>query len=227
MDSITVLDNAILELMQTQIILADKSVKKVLIALSKSEDYCRTIRDASKGFDFDREFTRYYVTEKHAPKSGHLLIALVTGTLYKIDSGKLNLLDFLKAAYPSADTTKSYPMFINDYIIPFVDALNIATFGQPYDDVKMPKVNSYDKLKEEVKWAVNRIIKEKLSNIDYDINDEVISMFNGFNHSVALCDNLMIKTAFTGLENTLYRYNINLDEELANLRNTLTIYGVI
>ena len=83
MDCIANLDNAILDLIQTQIILADKSVKKVLIAISKSEDYCRTIKDCTKGFDFDRGYTRYFANERCAPKSQHTLIALVVGTLYK------------------------------------------------------------------------------------------------------------------------------------------------
>lgn len=227
MDSIAVLDNAIIEMMQTQVILADKGVKNVLKALSASEDYCRTIKECVKGFDFDREFCRYFEEEHSIPNNSHVLIALITGILYKIDSGKINILDLLKTAYPDMDTTKSYTLFLKDYIIPFVDAINLAAFGHPYDDVKLPKAGTYDKMKEEISWAVNRIIKERLSDNESDMNDELFTMLNGLSHSINFCDNQIIKVAYIGLKNTLIRYSINLGEELLNIKNILSIYGVM
>lgn len=227
MDCVTNLDDAIIDLMQTQIILADKCVKKVLVALSKSDDYCLTLKECAKGFDYDREYIRYFSTEHKKPESKRMLVALISHTLYKIDSGKINFLDFLKTLYPEKDTTESYPKFIEEYIIPFVDALNFLTFGQPYDDVKQPQINSYDKLREEITWAVGRIIKELLPDNGLDNNDELYVMLNGLIHSVSLCDNIIIKVAYIGLENTVFKYNIDWDDELANLKNILIIYGVL
>lgn len=226
MDKITILDNAILEMMQTQIILADKSVKKVLIALSKSEDYCRTLKECLKGFDYDKEFKRYFEPKTDVP-SGRILVALISGTFYKIDSGKINFLDFLKSIYPDTDTTESYPLFISQYVIPFVDTLNMLTFGQPYDEVSAPQINSYDKLKEEITWAVNRIIKEQLVNTDIEIKEEVLTMLNGLSYSINFSDNIIIRVAYIGLENTLIKYRIDLKDHLANIKTILTVYGVL
>lgn len=227
MDYILELDNAVIDMMQTEIILADISVKKVLIALSLSEDYSRTIRECAKGFDYEREYSRYFTAKCEIPQSNRVLIALICATLYKIDSGKINFLDFLKSLYPDIDTTESYPMFISKYIIPFVDALNLLTFGQPYDDVSAPQINSFDKLKEEITWSVNRIIYEQLTNDTIDVKEEVLTMLNGLSYSISTCDNLIIKIAYIGLENTLYKHNIDLGETLANIKSTLTVYGVL
>jgi hypothetical protein len=226
MDKITVLDNAIIEMMQTQIILADKSVKKVLIALSQSEDYSRTLKECCKGFDYDKEFKRCFEPKIDAP-TGRVLVALISGTFYKIDAGIINFLDFLKSIYPEMDTTKSYPLFITQYIIPFVDTLNMLTFGQPYDEVSEPQINSYDKLKEEITWAVNRIIKEQLINTDVEIKEEVLTMLNGLSYSISFGDNIIIRIAYIGLENTLLKYRIDLKDHLANIKTILTVYGVI
>jgi hypothetical protein len=226
MENITVLDNAIVEMMQTQIILADKSVRKVLIALSKSEDYCRTLKECAKGFDYDKEYKRYFEPKQGLP-TGRILVALVAGTFYKIDSGKINFLDFLKSIYPNKDTTESYPLFISKYIIPFVDTLNILTFGQPYDEVSPPQIHSYDKLKEEIAWAVNRIIKEQLVAYDIEIKDEVLTMLNGLSYSISFCDNIIIRVAYIGLKNTLYKYRIDLKDHLDNIKTILTVYGVM
>ncbi|NLL55832.1 MAG: hypothetical protein GX242_01290 [Clostridiales bacterium] len=226
MDSIKVVDNAIVEMMQTEIILADKSIKKVLVALSKSSDYTRTLKECAKGFDFDREFKRYFEPKSNAPQ-GRALVALIVGMLYKIDAGKLNFLDFLKFTYIDVDTTKSYRLFISEYIIPFVDTLNMLTFGQPYEEVSTPQINSYDKLKEEITWAINGIIKEQLNVDDMEINEEVIAMLNGLCYSISFGDNIIIKTAFIGLKNTLVKYGINLNDRLDNIHTILTVYGVM
>ncbi|HOO22172.1 MAG TPA: hypothetical protein PKY53_00620 [Clostridia bacterium] len=226
MDYISVLDNAVLDMMNTQIILADKSVKKVLVAISKCEDYCRTIKECASGFDFEKEFTRCFSPKTEPPKSPRALIALIAAVLFKIDSGKLNFLDFLKATYPDIETTESYPKFISEYIIPFVDALNMLTFGQPYEEVSAPQMGSYDKLKEEITWAVNRLIREQLSVGD-DVSDEVLTMLNGLAYSISTRDNMIIKIAYIGLENTLYRHRINLGDNLADIKSILTVYGVI
>jgi hypothetical protein len=227
MEYIDNLDKAILDMMESKIILADISVKNVLIAISKCGDYCRTIKECTSSFDYDKEYNRYFAEEKKVPTSQRILIALVVGTLYKIDSLTLNLIDLLKTIYNDMDTTKSYPLFITDYIIPFVDALNFITFGQPYDEVKLPNIGSFDKLNEEIKWEVNRIINERLPKEDIDVNAELYTMLNGLNHSITLGDNIVIKVAYIGLKNTILKYNYNLNDELQNIKNILTIYGVL
>lgn len=226
MNGISALDKAVLDLINAQVILADKKAKDVLIALYKNEDYARALKECAKGFDYEREYNVSIVTARTRPANPKTLVSLVVGILYNLDIGKLNVLDLLKSAYPDTDTTKSYPKFVDDYIIPFVDAIDKIALRQPYDDIKIPNINIYGKIQEELDTAATLIARESLKS-DTPQNAEILTLLNNLVHCVTLEDNRIIRGAYLGLRNTAKLYAADITRELDEIRNILTLYGVL
>lgn len=226
MEDINRLDLAVLSMMQTQMILADKSIKKVLSVLGSSEEYCRVIKECASNFDFIKEYDKYIVARKSLPKNKAILVSLVVGLLYRIDCNEMNILDMLKELYPNQDTTISYPKFTNEWLVSFVDVINYLAFGQPYEDILVPKKQTNEQLEKDIE-LVCRDINYKISLSKTENKDELYLLCNELSHSLKNNENTIIKAIFIGLSNSLYLFKINCDEEIEEIESILKIYGVL
>lgn len=226
MDDIQKLDLAVYSMMQTQMIFAEPEIKKVLLALSSGEEYRRVLKECASNFDFEKEYEKYIIIKKSLPKNNFVLIALIAGILYAIDSQKVNILDVLKSLYPNTDTTISYPQFTEEWLVPFVDAINNLSYGQPYEDFSENAPQSNEQLEKDIETVVNNIIRYiKISKTDQ--NDMLIMMCNSLVYSLKTCNNIITKSVFYGLINSLQLYKISCAEEIAEIETILKIYGVL
>lgn len=116
-------------LIEGQLILIDKHIASVLKCVATSPILCRTLSDTVKTMSYATEFSRAVISwtrsdgvvesQLKLPADRNRLFAFVVCLLTEVDSGRRNILDFLKEYYNEATNELSYERFANEVLKPF------------------------------------------------------------------------------------------------------------
>lgn len=124
--------NSVNTLIEGKLILVDKHIATVLRCVATSPTLCKALNDAVKTMSYATEFSRARVTwtrndgvveaSLKLPADRNRLFAFVVCLLTEVDSGRRNIMEFLKEYYNDADSNVSYYKFVNDVLKPFKKA---------------------------------------------------------------------------------------------------------
>ncbi len=119
-------------LIEGQLILVDKHIAQVLKCVATSPTLCATLSETVKTMSYAVEFSRARVTWTRSdgtvecslklPGDRNRLFTFVVCLLTEVDTGKRNLLDFLKEYYNAGNNDLSYQRFAEDVLKPFRQA---------------------------------------------------------------------------------------------------------
>ncbi len=131
-NELAVFTNSVNNLIESKLILVDKNIAMVLKCVASSDTLCKVLSNAIRTTPYATEFSRAKVTwttgdgrvvsQLKLPVDRNRLFAFVVCLLTEVDSGRRNLLDFLKEFYDSTDTNRGYEKFANEVLKPFKQA---------------------------------------------------------------------------------------------------------
>lgn len=119
-------------LIEGKLILIDKHIAQVLKCVAASPTLCNTLTDTVQTMSYATEFSRARVTWTRSdgtvecslklPADRNRLFAFVVCLLSEVDTGRRNILDFLKEYYNAGDNDRSYARFAEEVLKPFKQA---------------------------------------------------------------------------------------------------------
>ena len=128
-NELAIFNDSVNTLIQGQLILVDKHIANVLKCVASSPVLCKTLADTVKTMSYATEFSRAIVrwtrsdgvTESRLklPLDRNRLFAFVVCLLAEVDSGRRNLLEFLKEYYNDSNNDASYARFAEEVLKPF------------------------------------------------------------------------------------------------------------
>ncbi len=119
-------------LIEGKLILIDKHIAQVLKCIASSPTLCKTLSETVKTMSYATEFSRARVTVTRAdgtvdsslklPADRSRLFTFVVCLLTEVDSGRRNILEFLKEYYYDGDNDSCYARFAREVLKPFKQA---------------------------------------------------------------------------------------------------------
>ena len=116
-------------LIEGKLILVDKHIASVLKCVATSQTLCQALSETIKTMSYSTEFSRARVTWTRSdgvvesrlklPADRNRLFAFVVCLLTEVDSGRRNILEFLKEYYNDANNDLSYAKFAEEVLKPF------------------------------------------------------------------------------------------------------------
>lgn len=116
-------------LIEGKLILIDKHIATVLKSVAASPTLCRTLSETVKVMSYSTEFSRARVTwtsvdgvtenRLKLPTDRNRMFAFVTCLLTEVDSGRRNILDFLREYYNAENADASYARFVSEALKPY------------------------------------------------------------------------------------------------------------
>ncbi len=128
-NDLAIFNDSVNKLIQGKLILVDKHIALVLKCVATSPVLCKTLADTVKTMSYATEFSRAVVkwtrsdgiveSRLKLPADRNRLFAFVVCLLTEIDSGRRNLLEFLKEYYNDINNDASYARFAEEVLKPF------------------------------------------------------------------------------------------------------------
>ena len=119
-------------LIEGKLILIDKHIAQVLKCVATSKTLCQTLSETLQTMSYATEFSRARVTWTRSdgvvesrmklPQDRNRLFAFVVCLLTEVDSGRRNILDFLKEYYNEPSDDLNYVKFAEQVLKPFKKA---------------------------------------------------------------------------------------------------------
>jgi len=119
-------------LIEGKMILVDKNIASVLKCIASTPSLCKCLSDSLRSVSYVTEFSRARVTwtrpdgtvdaRLKLPTERNRLFAFVVCLLTEVDSGRRNILEFLKEYYDDSDTNAAYEKFATEVLKPFKHA---------------------------------------------------------------------------------------------------------
>ena len=119
-------------LIEGKLILIDKHIAQVLKCVATSQTLCQTLSETLQTMSYATEFSRARVTWTRSdgvvesrlklPADRNRLFAFVVCLLTEVDSGRRNILDFLKEYYNEPNNDLNYVKFADQVLKPFKKA---------------------------------------------------------------------------------------------------------
>ena len=119
-------------LIEGKLILIDKHIAQVLKCVATSPTLCHTLSETVQTMSYVTEFSRARVSWTRSdgvvearlklPVDRNRMFAFVVCLLMEVDSGRRNILDFLKEYYNEANNDLSYAKFAEEVLKPFKKA---------------------------------------------------------------------------------------------------------
>ncbi len=119
-------------LIEGQLILIDKHIAQVLRCIAISPTLCKVLSETVQTMSYATEFSRARVTVTRAdgtvecslklPTDRNRLFTFVVCLLTEVDSGRRNILEFLKEYYYAGSNDSCYARFVKEVLKPFKQA---------------------------------------------------------------------------------------------------------
>ena len=216
-------------LIEGKLILVDKHIASVLQCVATSPLLRQALTDTLKTMTYSTEFSRARVAWTRSdgvvearlklPADRNRLFAFVVCLLTEVDSGRRNILDFLKEYYNEPDNDLSYTRFSTEVLKPFKSAgehilstvdpysVNVEYVEQAEKFFKAEKIyidtRVLNKLFDEME-AIRRILEEeKLSEAE---KFEVSAVTEYFVNALYLKNPKILAVSYLAYKNTVARY---------------------
>lgn len=216
-------------LMEGKLILIDKHVASVLKCVATSPSLCHTLAETLKTMSYATEFSRARVTWTRSdgvvearlklPSDRNRLFAFVVCLLTEVDSGRRNILEFLKEYYNDATNEASFAKFSKEVLKPFKHAgerilatidpesLNAANVQQAESFFKAEKIyietNTLRQILDQMEYIRQLMLKANVSQAE-------VAEFNAVSeymvNALYLKNPKILSVSFIAYKNTLLRY---------------------
>ena len=216
-------------LIEGKLILIDKHIAQVLKCVAMSPILCHTLSETVQTMSYVPEFSRARVTWTRSdgvvearlklPADRNRLFAFVVCLLMEVDSGRRNILEFLKEYYNATNNDASYAKFCEEVLKPFKKAgeailstidpqsLNVRYIEQAEHFFKAEKIyietGVLEQVLSEMEQIRQRIVELKLSQSEeYEFN--TVSEY--FVNALYLKNPKILQVSYLAYKNTLLRY---------------------
>ena len=217
------------KLIEGKLILIDKHIAQVLKCVATSQTLCHTLSETIQTMSYVTEFSRARVTWTRSdgvvearlklPADRNRMFAFVVCLLMEVDSGRRNILDFLKEYYNAENNDASYAKFAEEVLKPFKKAgeailstldpesLNVQNVEQAERFFKAEKIyietGKLEQVFSEMEQIRTCVTTFKLSQAEeYEIN--TVSEF--FVNALYLKNPKILQVSYLAYKNTLLRY---------------------
>lgn len=206
-----------MELANSKYLLSTIKVKAILEWIIINPSLAVFIKNSISGIDYKKELERAIDNSQGIfimPNSRRYIIAIVIGLLYEIDNDFSILTSLLTEYYQEENMEEAYKKFQEDFILPFIDAIEALYIGNKNDIITVSgedyiedKIISY--IDYEVMARLDTLIKELNTTLkgDNNLNDyarkQAIAVVNGLHHALNKADFIMINAIHIGLKNTI------------------------
>ena len=157
--------------------MVDKHIASVLQCVATSQILRKSLSDTLKTMTYSTEFSRARVAWTRSdgvvearlklPADRNRLFAFVVCLLTEVDSGRRNILDFLKEYYNEADNDLSYARFAKEVLKPFKSAGEHILSSVDPDSVNVQYVEQAEKFfKAEKIYIDTRVLNKLFSEMD-------------------------------------------------------------
>ena len=164
-------------LIEGKLILVDKHIASVLQCVATSPILCKALSDTLKTMTYSTEFSRARVAWTRSdgvvearlklPADRNRLFAFVVCLLTEVDSGRRNLLDFLKEYYNDSNNDLSYAHFATEVLKPFKSAGEHILSSVDPESVNVQLVEQAEKyFKAEKIYIDTRVLNQLFDEMD-------------------------------------------------------------
>ena len=218
-------------LIEGKLILVDKHIANVLQSVATSPILKDALSNTLKTMTYATEFSRARVAWTRSdgvvearlklPADRNRLFAFVVCLLTEVDSGRRNLLDFLKEYYNDANNDASYARFANEVLKPFKSAGEHILSSVDPESVNVQYVEQAEKFfKAEKIYIDTRVLNKLFSEMDAIrllLGNEKLSEGEAFEVSAAteyfvnalyLKNPKILAVAYLAYKNTVGRYPV-------------------
>lgn len=235
-------------LIEGKLILIDKHIATVLKSVATSPTLCKTLAETVKTMSYSTEFSRARVTwtsvdgvtenRLKLPTDRNRLFAFVTCLLTEVDSGRRNILDFLREYYNAENTDASYARFVSEALKPYKaagenilrsidpDSLNAEYLRQAQEYFSAEKIY----VETGVMASIFALMEEiRLILIDQDLPagsaDEVACASEYLVNAFYLKNPKILRVCWLAYKNVVKDYPVVSDKlaEIARLIKTVTL----
>ena len=216
-------------LIEGKLILVDKHIASVLQCVANSTILRQALTDTLKTMTYATEFSRARVAWTRSdgviearlklPADRNRLFTFVVCLLTEIDSGRRNLLDFLKEYYNDFNNDLSYARFANEVLKPFKSAGEYLLSSLDPDSVNVQYLEQAEKFFTAEKIYIDtRVLKqlfEQMDGIRRILDGQKLSAGEAFEVSAAteyfvnalyLKNPKILAVAYLAYKNTVGRY---------------------
>ena len=160
-----------------KLILVDKHIASVLQCVATSPILCKALSDTLKTMSYATEFSRARVAWTRSdgvvearlklPADRNRLFTFVVCLLTEVDSGRRNLLDFLKEYYNDVNNDASYARFASEVLKPFKSAGEHVLSSVDPESVNVQYVEQAEKFfKAEKIYIDTRVLNQLFGEMD-------------------------------------------------------------
>lgn len=212
--------NGCMDLMTNRFIMSKIKTERILGFIAQCPPLIDFFKVNCDGINYYNELNNCFRNSRFSMPSGYrLTIVIVLGILDDIDKGDLLLTEFLASVYPNTEPNAAFEYFGNDFILPFVDAVYNLFVLQGNEDATLKQLDTlrYEAIGSELAPVLNRmndLIKGDNSLKSHE-RETYYSVIEGFYHSIATNNEVIIKTAYLSCRNTIknsHRYKADLRE---------------
>ena len=218
-------------LIEGKLILVDKHIASVLQCVATSPILKDALSDTLKTMTYSTEFSRARVAWTRSdgvvearlklPVDRNRLFAFVVCLLTEVDSGRRNILDFLKEYYNDVNNDASYARFANEVLKPFKNAGEHILSSVDPESVNAQYVEQAEKFfKAEKIYVDTRVLKKIFNEMDAIrllLDNEKLSEGEAFEVSAVteyfvnalyLKNPKILAVAYLAYKNTVARYPV-------------------
>ncbi len=202
-------------------------IRNFLIFLANDETCREILHAANETVNLKAEYDKVFNEKLGLPKSPQKIVAVITGTLYFLDTAQVTVTSLLNALYKDKTKEAAYSLFLNDIIRPYADSFLKLIKGEPMEEFSVPKQSIFDKMSEDVKSVV-REMKESLPKLKISQNGAAVigETLDGLIYSLQYGDPVLTRYSFGGFLNALQLFGIKAGFE-DDLTKILKLYGVL
>ena len=221
-------------LIEGKLILVDKHIASVLQCVANSPILRQALTDTLKTMTYATEFSRARVAWTRSdgvvearlklPADRNRMFTFVVCLLMEVDSGRRNILDFLKEYYNDANNDLSYARFANEVLKPFKSAGEYLLSSLDPDSVNVQYVEQAEKFFTAEKIYIDTSVLKQLfaqmdairrildgQNLSKSEAFEVSAASEYFVNALYLKNPKILAVAYLAYKNTVGRYSATVE----------------
>lgn len=222
----------------SKLIMFNAGLSNLLTYIARNKSLMDFIKDCNIAVDYRKEY--YEATNLmnatvafKMPADNRKIIALVTGILFDIDRGEIELYKFLKSYFDMGDINACYDRFVEQIIFPYCEAfidyvnevpLKLNVSNEPRQEQK----NSFEVISEQVLPFIESVYSTIYG--DSKLSDEqradYLVILEGFCYALEQENSALIRYLWIGLKYTLKDYQLAMNY-IGGIKIVLTNYGII
>lgn len=197
---------------KSQFIMSNFAINSMLKFVASQAPLMEFIAKCNQGLNYKELFDESCKKNiLKMPKSQKRIVALVTGILFDIDRGEIDLNIFLNRFFDNGETERNYINFCRTIIIPYCNAFD--NLGKEVED------EVYDTSQAD-NCVVSKCLKEQVLPMIEDLKEQIISdpilnevkrkdylaMLEGLYYAFELSSAKMIKAMWLGIKYSIIAY---------------------